>query len=471
MANESNIKDELKALFKEHDYNQLYYKQDIVTYQINGTTNFYQAIRNVPRYVPITDRTYWNQLNIEEDSVPIGDVDYLCFTAQNDGANLCLAGVTMGVNVDDVFSLEYSTDKANWEALEFNVMQEQNGTTMLISSPIEFAEGDKVYFRGDNINGTTAMDYNSNTGYMFVFTSTTEDPSFFAVSGDLQTIVDKTGQDKEHGNFGDGDGEISLFIHNSNAPFPMSLYITTAPDLTATTLLPTKYANLFNGQAALTKPANMPSFTTSDLPSLGDIPVGCFANMYDGCDSLEEPADFNDLTITSQDDVYRIGYNLQNIYKNTHFNITDNNGETLNGFAGLTFPYDSLGFTSYDFADSCLNNTNGFGFSSQYKLNVSVENGTIVKIDRASDTGSEIGHSAANLYYNNNNVGTDVTIYLYGGGNSFNKWQISTDGTTFEDYNVTLNSTKSQKDWDQKLVFTLPDHDVWLKASYNAVWT
>lgn len=366
MASESNIKDELKGLLKEHDYNQLYYKQDIVTYEINGTTNFYQAIRNVPRYVPITDRTYWNQLNVSECSAEgstpvddVDDVDYLCFTAQTDGANLCLAGMTKDVNIDDVFSLEYSTDKVNWETLEFNVIQEQDqdSPAVIMSSLIEFAEGDKVYFRGDNTNGTSYIDYNSYTGYALCFTSTTEDPSYFAVSGDLQTIVDKTGQDKEHGSFG---GTIGLFMNNQDYSFPTSFYITTAPDLTATTLLPMKYNTLFYGQTALTKPANMPSFTTSDLPYNDDNVSACFDSMYYGCTSLEEPADFNDLTITSQDDVDCICDNLIDIYTDTPFNITDDNGETLNGFAGLTFPYDSLSFTSYDLAWEVLGNTRGF---------------------------------------------------------------------------------------------------------------
>jgi len=71
MANneENNIAAQLKPLFPKHNFNKLYYEQDVVTFTINGELGFYQAIRNVPRFVKITDRRYWNLLTtgIEEN--------------------------------------------------------------------------------------------------------------------------------------------------------------------------------------------------------------------------------------------------------------------------------------------------------------------------------------------------------------------------------------------------------------------
>ena len=372
MANESNIKDELKVLFKEHDYNQLYYKQNIVTCQINGTTNFYQAIRNVPRYVPITDRTYWNQLNVAEgnaeSSTPVDDVDdvdYLCFTANEDDSTLnlvCFIGEEYAeeesnstpksaeVNTSNMtphqnppFVLEYSIDKINWSVL--NMYQiEDDGQFMLISDTISFDHaGDKIYFRGDNINGTNFYDdSNNNLWYDVKFIGNSD--STFSVSGDLQTIIDKAGNDKEHGCFD------SLFSVASN-----SISITSAPDLTATSFVDNKYMALFFGQSELLHPATMPNITISDIENN----TGVFQQMYAGS-SIQEPANFNSITINSGGAYGIFVSNFDSIYESTTFNITNDN-ITLNGFEGIEFPTSDA---TYGTAEM-LGNTNGFGIDPE----------------------------------------------------------------------------------------------------------
>lgn len=73
MANKT-IQEALKPLFEEHDYYKRYKKLAIVTYtDKNGDIWFYQATRNVPRYIAITDKRWWRKLNQKQssDTIPI----------------------------------------------------------------------------------------------------------------------------------------------------------------------------------------------------------------------------------------------------------------------------------------------------------------------------------------------------------------------------------------------------------------
>lgn len=472
MANTNEeIINQLKPLFKEHDYDQLYYKQDIVTYQINGTTNFYQAIRNVPRYVPITDRTYWNQLNVAESNTPVDntdDVDYLCFTANEDNSFLLLNCYiseeyaeeesnsfpkSAGVNTSNMtphqnppFVLEYSIDKINWSVL--NMYQFDNdGDFILISDTISFEHArDKIYFRGDNINGTYFSDDSSkDLWYEAIFVSSSD--STFAVSGDLQTIVDKTGNDKEHGCF---DSLFAIIIG--------SVFITSAPDLTATSFINNKYNNLFEGQVELLRPATMPNITISDLEGLYSV----FVAMYSRS-GIQEPANFNSITINSGTDHSLFGANFNYIYARTTFDITNDN-ITLNGFEGIECPnIDS----AYTLANNILMNTNGFnpGNAYLYHAEVRIVDGTVYNI-AAPDSVYIFNYV---MHYNDDAIGEAITIHANGdSGASFDKWEVSYDnGSTWEDAVNDVIETIANANWTSELNFNLPDTSCIIRGTYT----
>lgn len=452
MANESNIKDELKGLFKEHDYNQLYYKQDIVTYQINGTTNFYQAIRNVPRYVPITDRTYWNQLNVTEGSsegnTPVDDVDYFCISSNEGDCDIYLIGIT---NVDEnfeliqldnnddnnggtgrslrstrrvddpdpdpdpvvfehsPFNLEYSTDKINWTKLTLYYYLTGERVIDFFSDLIHFENpGDKVYFRGNNIKGTYYYSEENEYNYEVNFVeSNSDDSKTFSVTGDLQTLVSSDGTDKENGCFYD-----FLSKHNS-------ITITTAPDLTATSFVDHKYFHLFAEQHLLTKPANIyTDFSLEDLNGLDRV----FNYMY-GESGITEPMNLNNITIATNADYSLFLDNFSYIYGATSFNITDDS-HTINGFSGITTPDSESAFTLC----SELGNINGFDTADVYIItqNTVIENPLYTGESPIND----LLFSKFSTLKSSDEEYTMVTIEAAPANNNyeFEKWQETTDG-------------------------------------------
>lgn len=375
MANTNqDVINTLKVLFDPHDYNKTYDRLNIVSYNFDGRIDFYQAIRTVPRKIAINNENYWKKLTVGSSSgtptpTPSDEPDYLCFTANNAGATLRLFGVVDPEYTGELLDIEYSTDKKTWTTWEIEAVVGGEAAT---TSVLTFTNvGDKVYLRGNNINGTTySKDDFDGYYYSFVFLGaddTHAEDNSFAVSGDLQTLVDKTGQDKEHGCFGFDD--LGLFMNDETlSSNEAGITITTAPDLTATKIINFKYVNLFAGQTALTQPARMPALTTADLPQIdmnNPMLSYSFAYMYQGCTSLQQPVDFSHLTINSMEDVMSVMMALSAIYIYTNFNITDDGGATLNGLEGLTFPttVEYAGETqtvdSFMFAQQ-LGNVNGF---------------------------------------------------------------------------------------------------------------
>jgi len=77
MSEENNdIRVQLAALFEEHDYNKRYERLSVVYYMINGKIEFYQAIKDVPRKIPISDKDYWTlaTISVSQDNYsPGGD--------------------------------------------------------------------------------------------------------------------------------------------------------------------------------------------------------------------------------------------------------------------------------------------------------------------------------------------------------------------------------------------------------------
>lgn len=372
-----NIGVQLKPLFEVHNYNKIYKKLAIVTHTIDGELSFYQAIRDVPRFVPIIDFRYWKLItsvqdeNIEpsepEPSEPIEPEptgpDYLCFTAENDNSSLRVQVIGAPLIVD-TFSLEYSLDKETWTSVEFNNTSTDTYSNNVITSDVfEFDKDDKLYFRGNNIDGTFKKNDDESAynqlGYIANFVSgDMNNPSIFSVSGDLQTLVDETGEDKEHGCF------YNLFNYHV-----CWLYIITPPDLTATKLNGYMYTGLFSDQMYLKRAANITQISTTDLLNRNDFDdlyfsiegeytgsKGAFSYMYNNCISLEDCSEFNNITCETEDDYYDKLYDhFNSTYLGTYVKISNDGGVTLNGFDNLSINPDTCGADNIDFAQYVLN--------------------------------------------------------------------------------------------------------------------
>lgn len=364
--------------------------------------------------------------------------DYLCFTALQPDLTLNLEGEYSETYDGDDFGLEYSSDGQNWSNLGFTKGELIDGSIPCVSDTLVFNHsGDKVYFRGNNPLGTCSfdpiIDPYGHGGYGFTFKGTSIPGSgSFEVTGDIQTIVDKDGEDKEHGCFA------GLFANNDGS----GILITSAPDLTATALVPSKYLSMFANQTYLTIPANMASFTFNDIPlneKDGRIyPAFCFASMY-YYSGLEYPADFNGLHLSgmlTETENYRLESFLE-IYDNTeNLFITNDNGETLIGFSGFSFPFVSESgetLTSFNIAESLLGNTNGFEFANLYSEPNVQEYGNVHFNHIDSTSGSVWVPTSGSV---------DVEVVASPNeGYQFVKWQYSSDGQEYTDISGATDTT------------------------------
>lgn len=270
-------------------------------------------------------------------STPTGP-DYLCFTAEKAGSTLRMVGIVNENNTHTLPSLEYSTDDGEtWNILIFTDGEVSDGAYSRVSDTLTFSNvGDKVLFRGNCPEGTAIGELVMNdpsvaNGFMFSFNggdNTVQDDNIFAVSGDLQTLVDGTGENKTAPCFG------GLFAGVE------SLLITTAPDLTATQLTEYSYYSLFMFQTLLTAPAVMGNITNSSLSHI-DLQTGeggyAFLYMYVTTGITTMPSLPNivlDQNGTTQD-LYNVFLNVLRIVYDTQALITSDNGRTLNGLSGI----------------------------------------------------------------------------------------------------------------------------------------
>ena len=384
---------------------------------------------------------------------PSGEPDYICFTANKAGATLRMMGGYSEDYTGPDFALEYSTDGENWQPWTFTKGDPEDGTIPCASDTLTFnSVGDKVYFRGNNTEGTSYFDVvNEIDYYLFMFvgavgTSTLDNE--FAVTGDLQTIVKDDGTDKEHGCF--GAFETGLFNSYPDVEIPTGyMLITSAPDLTATTLVPFKYSCLFMNQTLLTQPANMPLFSLSDLPLIDfgeEVDPGyAFYYMYYGCSSLTSPCDFSGIVVTTEEDapideidLYRTS-NVVGIYYGTTFDITSDDG--LSGLVGMSninfpiyYPFEDNGqaymaeLTSFYFACS-LGNINGFDCAVVY-----IEQTSGGYAQTKDSEGVVLIDNVSTAYWIPNNGEAHAGCSAYpSSGYHFVKWQSSTDGETWDD--------------------------------------
>ncbi|MCQ2976272.1 MAG: bacterial Ig-like domain-containing protein, partial [Bacteroidales bacterium] len=183
------------------------------------------------------------------NSVPNTDLDYLCFTAEENGSSIGYTFPEYG----RCPNVEYSVNnKDNWQIL--NPKEE-----------IPLQEGEFVYFRGDNPNG---------------FSDYTISPQFvmsgkISASGNIMSLIDVTTESKTI------PSEYCFFrlFENCDA-------LTSAPELPATQLAEGCYDNMFYGCISLTYAPILPST---------QLTWSCYNNMFMNCTSLNSVnVDFKD---------------------------------------------------------------------------------------------------------------------------------------------------------------------------------
>ena len=195
--------------------------------------------------------------------------DYLCFTAT--GAST--VSMTVNGELDPLPTLEYSKDKKNWTAVDL-----VNGGS---STPIDLADGENIYFRGNNTSFSKEHDY-----LYFEMTGS------IAASGNIMSLLDKTCK--------------SVTIPNDYCfhwLFKDCTVLTAAPELPATTLTPYCYSSMFSKCSNLTVAPKLPATTLakycyyymltecSNLTAAPKLPAttlarGCYYAMFSFCSNL-----------------------------------------------------------------------------------------------------------------------------------------------------------------------------------------
>ena len=168
---------------------------------------------------------------------------WLCFTST--GESTISMTDTWPVDTEDI-SLEYSKNGEPWKDF------------VIDTTTVNLADGDKVYFRGNN----NSFSDNSGDYVKFVMTG----PGTIAASGNVMSLVDKTCD--------------STTIPNNNCfinLFENCSIMTTAPELPAIVLKLACYSGMFMGCTSLTAAPELPA------PSLAD---GCYTAMFYGCSKL-----------------------------------------------------------------------------------------------------------------------------------------------------------------------------------------
>lgn len=231
-----------------------------------------------------------------------GTRDWLCITNTYDGTNTVKIELTNGAVAP---SLEYSTDGINWTTLNFSTTE---------SDTITLANGEKVYFRGDNPNynyGQWDSEHSLDMLVRFVLA----EPS--PCTGTVASLYSK---DCKHS----GRYKINNLFENCKITTPPKLdtsdtvqsydyrglfrnctsllvapklpavnlgqncyefmfegctSLHVAPELPCTVLSASCYKQMFKNCTALTEAPYLPAMT---------LATECYANMFEGCTSLSE---------------------------------------------------------------------------------------------------------------------------------------------------------------------------------------
>ena len=184
--------------------------------------------------------------------------DWLCFTAEeaNSTVRLDKNGSSTAI------SLETCTDGNTWTDYTWSG---NTGTTLTLANI-----GDKVYMRAKNENKTIGS---SNTDYYkFVMTGK------IAASGNIQTLLKSDGSRT--------DAPYCCYFNM----FSGCTSLTSAPELSATTLTNSCYYNMFNRCTSLTSAPRLPATTLANY---------CYSNMFNSCTSLTTAPELPATTLAS----------------------------------------------------------------------------------------------------------------------------------------------------------------------------
>lgn len=228
----------------------------------------------------------------EEPVIPPSD-NYLCFTANADS---CSISTNIIGSLTTTPSLEYSTDKENWEPFIINA------TTVDLANT-----GNKIYIRATNSNAS----FSGSEGWIsFVISGSV------SASGNIMSLLEKycrtlsvpayafrflfnccsltTAPELPATNLAESCYR-SMFMfcdHLTTAPelpattlaescyasmFICCDHLTTAPELPATTLVKSCYNSMFQSCSSLTTAPELPATTLAKT---------CYESMFNGCSSL-----------------------------------------------------------------------------------------------------------------------------------------------------------------------------------------
>ena len=180
--------------------------------------------------------------------------DYLCFTAERSGTQVCLVEELQGpgekMNLGEVPStpeLQWSPDGYDWK--EYT-----------LGEPITMVkEGDKVYFRKKGEEAATS--FSSSDKYVYFVMG-----DKIAASGNVMSLIDPSCK------------ATKIPCDNCfNSLFHGCATLTTAPKLPAMTLAENCYSNMFSDCTSLEAAPELPAT---------DLVNGCYSEMFNGCSSL-----------------------------------------------------------------------------------------------------------------------------------------------------------------------------------------
>ena len=190
--------------------------------------------------------------------------------------------------------IEYSSDKANWNTINFNTTTPQ---TVTIKS------GEKVYLRNDS----GFFNFILYNGYEY--TTTINTTKKCVVGGNLNSLLDYNNLDNI--DISKKESCFSKLFYNATNIIDASILIipsttlasscyksmfygcsslTSAPTLPATTLADSCYSSMFQGCTSLTTAPELPSTTLAN---------GCYSSMFSGCTSLTTAPELPSTTLAN----------------------------------------------------------------------------------------------------------------------------------------------------------------------------
>ena len=188
---------------------------------------------------------------------PEPEPDYLCFTSTGDSTVAMAQNGTPNTSANKV--IQYKLNNGQWQTWDL--------------SAVTLHDGDKMYLKSDDEIPTSEIGEGETEELIidkcFVMTGS------IAASGNIMSLVNFAETISAYG--------FMLLFNNCTA-------LTTAPELTATTLAESCYAGMFQGCTSLTQAPALPATTLTN---------GCYESMFNGCTSLTTAPELPALKLVS----------------------------------------------------------------------------------------------------------------------------------------------------------------------------